>query len=133
MSAELVERLRSSARMQMCPYDRRSPEYLTTPDDEPCKFCGQLNDPDAPDVCTGADMRILIEAADALASKDEEIRDLKQTIVAFCAPWAVAQAHNHGLPEGHLFPSHFDILERCGARMVAFTRHDFQGGSDVSR
>lgn len=56
--------------------------------------------------------------ADLLA----EIADLKQSVIAFCAPWAVTYARDFGFPEGHLHPTHYDILERCGARMVDFTR-----------
>lgn len=60
----LVERLRSNAALPICPFERRSPEYYTTPNDQPCKFCGGL--PEGPDKCTGADMRIMLEAADEI-------------------------------------------------------------------
>jgi hypothetical protein len=75
----LVERLRSTGALPICPYDKRSPEYYTTPNDKPCKFCGGL--PEGPDKCTGGDMRIMAEAAD-------EIERLR----ALTSP----QLHQHG-------------------------------------
>jgi hypothetical protein len=51
-----------------------------------------------------------------------EIADLKQTVIAFCGPWAAQHAKDAGWPVGHLHPVHYDILEKCGARMVDFTR-----------
>lgn len=62
--SNIVERLRSSQPLVICPYDSKSPEYWTTPNDTPCKFCGGL--PDGPDKCTGADTRIMGEAADEI-------------------------------------------------------------------
>jgi hypothetical protein len=56
-----------------------------------------------------------------------ENTDLKQSVIAFCAPWAVTYARDGGLPDGHLHPGHYDILEKCGARMVDFTRASLQG------
>jgi hypothetical protein len=35
-NAELVERLRSAEPLPVCPYDRRSPDYLTTDNDAAC-------------------------------------------------------------------------------------------------
>jgi hypothetical protein len=64
--ADIVERLRTNQPLPICPFDQKSPEYWTTPDNEPCKFCGGL--PDGPDKCTGADTRILGEAADLIES-----------------------------------------------------------------
>lgn len=63
---ELVERLRSNEALPLCPYDRRSPDYWTTDDDAPCVVCGTLNEPDAPNLCRGADTRIMAEAADRI-------------------------------------------------------------------
>lgn len=71
--SDLVERLRSSAPLPLCPFEKRSPEYWTTPNDKPCKFCGGL--PEGPDKCTGADMRIMLEAADEI----ERLRALSAT------------------------------------------------------
>jgi len=59
---------------------------------------------------------------DALTSRDARIAMLEQDVIAFCAPWAVRYARDHGLPDGHLHPTHYDILERAGARMDDFTR-----------
>ena len=62
----LVERLRASQPLPVCPYDRRSPDYWTTSDNDPCKFCGSINEVGAPDLCRGADTRVMGEAAEAL-------------------------------------------------------------------
>ena len=51
-----------------------------------------------------------------------EIGDLKSSVVAFAAPWAVTYARDMGLPDLHLHPTHYDILAKCGARMDDFTR-----------
>jgi len=58
----------------------------------------------------------------ALRRAAEENAELKQDVIAFCAPWAVTYARDMGYPEGHLHPTHYDILERCGARLVDFRR-----------
>ena len=60
---ELVRRLESNASLPICPYDRRSPDYWTTNDTDPCKFCGTKNEEGAPDLCRGADTRLFTEAA----------------------------------------------------------------------
>lgn len=57
-----------------------------------------------------------------IAELEGEVNDLKQSVIAFCGPWAGIYARDFGLPDGHLHPTHYDILERCGARMVDFTR-----------
>lgn len=64
--SDIVERLRSSEPLPACPYDKLSPHYRTAPNDKPCVVCGGLNEPDAPDLCRGADTRIMGEAADAI-------------------------------------------------------------------
>ncbi len=61
---DIVERLRSNQPLPICPFDRKSPDYYTTPNDKPCKFCG--GEPEGPDRCTGADTRIMGEAADII-------------------------------------------------------------------
>jgi hypothetical protein len=63
---DIVERLRSSEPLPACPYDRLSPHYRTAPTDKPCAVCGGLNEPDAPDLCRGADTRIMGEAANEI-------------------------------------------------------------------
>lgn len=62
----LIERLEANEPLPICPYDRRSPEYWTTNDTDPCKFCGTKNEEGAPDLCRGADTRLFAEAAAAL-------------------------------------------------------------------
>lgn len=52
----------------------------------------------------------------------EEIADLKMSVIAFGAPWAVSHAKNIGLADGELHPAHYDILARAGAQMDSFTR-----------
>jgi len=49
-----------------------------------------------------------------------ENEDLKQSVIAFLGPWAVKYAETHALDGLH--PTHYDILEKCGARMVDFKR-----------
>lgn len=82
---------------------------------------------DAPDVTLSLPMVRALLASHR--RQREEIEDLRLSVQAFCGPWAVQYARDHGLPEGHLFPCHYDILERAGARMVDFTRHA-EGASD---
>jgi hypothetical protein len=67
------------------------------------------------------------EARAQLAAKDAEIAalraenaDLKISVVAFLAPWAVRYAKDFELDGLH--PTHYDILEKFGARMVDFKR-----------
>lgn len=72
----LVERLRSNGALPICPFEKRSPEYWTTPNDKPCKFCGGL--PEGPDKCTGADMRIMGEAADRIEQLERELADARR-------------------------------------------------------
>lgn len=83
---DIVERLRSSAPLPLCPFERRSPEYWTTPNDKPCKFCGGL--PEGPDKCTGADMRILLEAADLI--------ERYRTALEWYAKPEIYRPHPHG-------------------------------------
>lgn len=54
----------SSATSALEAKDARIAEYWTTPNDKPCKFCG--GEPEGPDKCTGADTRIMTEAADEI-------------------------------------------------------------------
>ena len=60
--------------------------------------------------------------ADEIARLRAEIADLKTSVIAFCGPWAVQFAKERGLPKNHLYPTHYDILAQCGARMDDFTR-----------
>lgn len=52
----------------------------------------------------------------------EALVDANHSVVAFCAPWAVTYAREHGLADGFLFARHYDILAEAGARMTDFTR-----------
>jgi hypothetical protein len=58
----------------------------------------------------------------------EEIEELRACVIAFGAPWAASYARDLGFPEGHLHPTHYDILDRCGARMDAFVRGEIDNG-----
>lgn len=71
--ADIVERLRANQTLNVCPFDKLSPEYYATPNDKPCKFCG--GEPEGPDKCTGADLRIMGEAADEITSLRTRISD----------------------------------------------------------
>ena len=70
-------------------------------------------------VGTPSGERSLMAAGKTLAA---EVRALRQDVIAFCGPWAATYARDLGLPSGHLHPTHYDILERAGARMDDFTR-----------
>lgn len=61
LSASLIERLRSTAQLPVCPFDRRSPDYYTAGENNaPCTVCGGTEEVDK---CRGADTRIMEEAA----------------------------------------------------------------------
>jgi hypothetical protein len=57
-----------------------------------------------------------------IAELEKEVTDLKNVAISFCGPWAATYAKRFGLPDGHIHPAHYDILEHCGARMNDFTR-----------
>lgn len=56
-----------------------------------------------------------------------EVADLKSNVVAFAGPWAAQYSRTFGLPKDHLHPAHYDLLERCGARMDSFKRAALRG------
>jgi hypothetical protein len=69
----------------------------------------------------------LHQAAEAALRADNdrlrgELADANHTIVAYVAAQAVRHAEHCGLPNGHLVPHHYDILQKAGARMDSFTR-----------
>ena len=65
----------------------------------------------------------LIEAQAAeIATLKTERDDLRTTAIAFCGSAAVEYARTAGLPDGHLYPAHYDILAAAGARMTDFVR-----------
>lgn len=83
---KVCEKLEAKTGLTVCPYDQRSPDYWTTNDTDPCKFCGQLNDPDAPDVCKGVDLSVMDEAARLLremAAENERLRGVLDAIASF--------------------------------------------------
>ena len=59
---DIVERLND--RFPVCPFDRRSPDYWKDFTGKPCPVCGGTEE--GPDMCHGADTRILQEAADTI-------------------------------------------------------------------
>ena len=71
---------------------------------------------------------------EALAGRVRELEgalaDANVSICAFAGPWAVRYARDFGLPEGHLTATHYDILEKAGARMDSFTRAARQARKD---
>ncbi|WGM47704.1 hypothetical protein KOAAANKH_02586 [Brevundimonas sp. NIBR10] len=77
---ELIACLRSKKGMTVCPYDPRSPDYWTTNDTDPCKFCGQLNDDAAPDVCKGVDLRVMDQAADTITSLLSDLEAMQEAL-----------------------------------------------------
>ncbi|MDX3926777.1 MAG: hypothetical protein QHC90_13360 [Shinella sp.] len=81
------------------------------------------------DILEGHISVALASHTSALAERDAEIADLKESVIALCGPWASAYAKERGLPEGHLHPTHFDLLEKCGARMDDFTRAEEKAGA----
>jgi hypothetical protein len=62
-------------------------------------------------------------AADEIDRLRDEVKNTRLSVVAFAGPAAAEWAKAHGLPAGHLHPTHYDILARAGARMVDFTRY----------
>lgn len=64
------------------------------------------------------------EAADLIEAQEKEIERLTADVIAFGALWATQHARSLGLPEGHLHPKHYDLLQKAGARMKSFVRAD---------
>lgn len=107
--SDLIERLRSNAQLPICPFDKRSPEYLTTPNDKPCKFCG--GEPEGTDKCTGADMRIMSEAADKISA-----------LMAVLEPFAeVANEYDEASDEQQVWPT-FTVGDFRAAREALAAR-----------
>lgn len=57
-----------------------------------------------------------------LTRAEAEREELCRLVVAFAGPHAARYAEEFGLAPGELHPRHYDILERCGARMDDFRR-----------
>lgn len=53
----------------------------------------------------------------------DEIADLRISVVAYLGPHAAFWAEANGQPN-YLHPRHYDLLEKCGARMVDFKRYE---------
>lgn len=81
----LAQRLRAQGTLSVCPYDRRSPDYRTAPNDKPCPVCG--GEPEGPDKCTGADLRVMAEAADRIEADASTIARLTAANKALMADW----------------------------------------------
>lgn len=64
-----------------------------------------------------------LDDATAIDTVLAELKDAQTSICAFAGPWAATYARDMGLPDGALHFTHYDILEKAGARMVDFTRH----------
>lgn len=45
----------------------------------------------------------------------------KERFVSFAAVWGAQWAREHGLPDGHLHPNHYDLLKEAGANLQHFT------------
>ena len=63
-----------------------------------------------------------VTTAATLRAQAAEIERLRSDLIAFCGPWAATYARDHGLPDRHLHPTHYDILKNAGARMDDFVR-----------
>lgn len=66
--------------------------------------------------------RLVFDACREIEALRGEVADLKASVIAFAGPAAAELAKAHGFPDGHLHPQHYDLLERCGARMDSFAR-----------
>lgn len=70
------------------------------------------------------------QSANEIERLRAEITDLRTSVAAFAGPWAARYAKDRGLPDGHLHPTHYDILARAGARMDDFTRGEAIGDGE---
>jgi hypothetical protein len=77
--------------------------------------------------------RMIEQQREEIVRLREDIKQLREEVIAFCAPWAATYARDHGYPDGHLHATHYDILARCGARMDAFKRHVVDIENDAGR
>lgn len=65
---------------------------------------------------------LCIEAAAEIERLRAENVDQNMNVIAFCALYAARYAEDAELPLGYLHPTHYDILEKAGARMTDFKR-----------
>lgn len=59
---------------------------------------------------------------DRIEALERERDELRMDVIAFAGPWAAEYGKMNGLGKDTLHPQHYDLLEKCGARMVEFTR-----------
>ena len=70
------------------------------------------------------------EANAEIARLTAALADANTSVIAFGSIWAVQYAKDHGFPDGHLAPNHYDILAKAGARMDGFSRaKDMEAGN----
>jgi hypothetical protein len=83
LSPEEIERLQKRLRepLPVCPFDSRSPDYRKDFTGKPCPVCGGTED--GPDLCRGADTRIMDGAADALADLSHQLAAERDDYAAF--------------------------------------------------
>lgn len=74
--SEVVGRLRSTAPLPVCPFDRRSPDYWTAGENNaPCTVCGGTEEVDK---CRRADTRIMEQAADLIERLASQVEGLEK-------------------------------------------------------
>ena len=62
-----------------------------------------------------------------LRKEVERLTRLSELGSTFVVLWACSWARQHGLPEGHLHPQHYDLAKDMGANLNRFTRAALQG------
>lgn len=74
--SDIVARLRND-QLPFCPFDSRSPLYWTAGENgAPCPVCHGTED--GPDLCRGADTRILAEAADIIEAQSKALAEARE-------------------------------------------------------
>lgn len=64
----------------------------------------------------------LAEASHRAEAAEAALVDANNALIAFGSGVMVKFAKDRGLPDGHLFATHYDILAKAGARMDSFKR-----------
>lgn len=71
---KMIAELRSNSTLAVCPFDKRSPDYWTAGEDgKPCTMCGAAEAIEDCNKCTGADLRLMVRAADALTALSAQL------------------------------------------------------------